>query len=198
MSNFTKSIVYSGVVLVAGLVAVFTIYNNMAVTDGAGYANIEPAAGISSAAPKASGIVSGANSMAHEAGAKATQAVENASKSIKEIADHGESHVDGEDVAHEGAEGVVEDIQDEATDAMDESTEEAVDTIVDEAADEALEEVPADATETEVEAAKDAAEDVAEDIVEDAADTAEDAAADAAKQATEGAAEDTATEGNDL
>ncbi|MEM6465256.1 MAG: hypothetical protein AAF679_01945 [Pseudomonadota bacterium] len=43
MTNFTKSIVYSGVVLAAGLVAIFAIYNNMSGTDVAG---IEPAAGV--------------------------------------------------------------------------------------------------------------------------------------------------------
>ena len=42
MSNFTKSIVYSGVVLAAGLVAIFAIYNNMSGND---VASIEPAAG---------------------------------------------------------------------------------------------------------------------------------------------------------
>ena len=45
MSNFTKSIIYSGVVLVAGLVAIFTIYNNMTSTPGINYGQIEPAAG---------------------------------------------------------------------------------------------------------------------------------------------------------
>ena len=45
MSNFTKSIVYSGIVLVAGLVAVFTLYNNMATTGANSFANMEPAAG---------------------------------------------------------------------------------------------------------------------------------------------------------
>lgn len=44
MNNFTKSIVYSGVVLAAGLVAIFAIYNNMG-TDGSNVSYIEPAAG---------------------------------------------------------------------------------------------------------------------------------------------------------
>jgi hypothetical protein len=43
MSNFTKSIVYSGVVLAAGLVAIFAIYNNMSGQEPMNY--IEPAAG---------------------------------------------------------------------------------------------------------------------------------------------------------
>ena len=42
MNNFTKSIVYSGVVLAAGLVAIFAIYNNMQTQSPA---SIEPAAG---------------------------------------------------------------------------------------------------------------------------------------------------------
>jgi hypothetical protein len=44
MSNFTKSIFFSGMVLVAGLVAVFTIYNNMS-GDAGNFAAIEPASG---------------------------------------------------------------------------------------------------------------------------------------------------------
>ncbi len=43
MSNFTKSIVYSGVVLAAGLVAIFAIYNNMSGQGPVSY--IEPASG---------------------------------------------------------------------------------------------------------------------------------------------------------
>lgn len=196
MSNFTKSIVYSGVVLVAGLVAVFTIYNNMAVTDGAGYANIEPAAGMATAAPKASGIVSGANSMAQEAGVKATQAVQNASKSIKDVADHG--HTDAEAAAHDGVEGVAEDVQDEAADAMDESTEEAIDTIVDEATDEAMEEIPADSTDAQVDAAEEAAEAAAEDVIDQAVEDAKAAAEEAAKDATHEDHDTPVTEGDDL
>lgn len=47
MSDFTKSIVYSGFVLVAGLVAIFAISSNMTVdqTNGTSFAVIEPAAG---------------------------------------------------------------------------------------------------------------------------------------------------------
>lgn len=44
MNNFTKSIVYSGVVLAAGLVAIFAIYNNMG-TDASNMSYIEPASG---------------------------------------------------------------------------------------------------------------------------------------------------------
>ncbi|MCF8496207.1 MAG: hypothetical protein K9G62_06030 [Alphaproteobacteria bacterium] len=44
MSSFTKSIVYSGVVLALGLVAIFAIRSNM-IDQGAGMSNIEPAAG---------------------------------------------------------------------------------------------------------------------------------------------------------
>ena len=44
MNNFTKSIVYSGVVLAAGLVAIFAIYNNMGI-DANNVSYIEPAAG---------------------------------------------------------------------------------------------------------------------------------------------------------
>jgi len=47
MSDFSKSIVYSGLVLVAGLIAVFAISSNMTTTDDAAapFAVIEPAAG---------------------------------------------------------------------------------------------------------------------------------------------------------
>lgn len=46
MSDFTKSIVYSGFVLVAGLIAIFAISSNMTAQQGAEtFAVIEPAAG---------------------------------------------------------------------------------------------------------------------------------------------------------
>lgn len=46
MSNFTRSILYSASVLVAGLVAIFAIYSNVATTpNGANVAQISPAAG---------------------------------------------------------------------------------------------------------------------------------------------------------
>lgn len=44
MDNFTKSIVYSGVVLAAGLVSIFAIYNNMT-PDRTGLSNIQPSSG---------------------------------------------------------------------------------------------------------------------------------------------------------
>lgn len=44
MNNFTKSVVYSGLVVAAGLVAIFAIYNNME-TGGPDLSAIEPAAG---------------------------------------------------------------------------------------------------------------------------------------------------------
>lgn len=43
MGNFTKSIFYSGTVLAAGLIAIFSIYSNM--TGQTGFSAIEPAAG---------------------------------------------------------------------------------------------------------------------------------------------------------
>ncbi|MCD8562780.1 MAG: hypothetical protein LRY54_01680, partial [Alphaproteobacteria bacterium] len=45
MSNFTKSIMYSGIVLVAGLIAVFSIYENMDASKEAQLGAITPAAG---------------------------------------------------------------------------------------------------------------------------------------------------------
>lgn len=55
MSNFTRSIVYSGVVLAAGLVAIFSIYNNMqdetATTQVEQVQEVEPAAGSESISP---------------------------------------------------------------------------------------------------------------------------------------------------
>ena len=46
MSNFTKSIFYSGTVLAIGLIAVFTIYNSTIGTDASSVSSIEPAAGV--------------------------------------------------------------------------------------------------------------------------------------------------------
>ena len=46
MSNFTKSVLYSTTVLAAGLIAIFSIYNNVSTSkDEISMANISPAAG---------------------------------------------------------------------------------------------------------------------------------------------------------
>lgn len=45
MSNFTKSILYSTTVLAVGLVAIFSIYDNVTTSNSAKVAAIEPAAG---------------------------------------------------------------------------------------------------------------------------------------------------------
>jgi len=45
MSNFTRSILYSTTVMVAGLIGIFTIYNNVDVlNDGSAFSHIAPAA----------------------------------------------------------------------------------------------------------------------------------------------------------
>ena len=65
MSSFTKSILYSTTVLVAGLVATFTIYNNATTTseDGAAVANISPAAGENAIIAELNDIITTAESM---------------------------------------------------------------------------------------------------------------------------------------
>ena len=66
MNNFTKSIVYSGVVLAAGLVAIFAIYNNISGTNDVSY--IEPAAGTESAEGVSEGISDISNSVTETSG----------------------------------------------------------------------------------------------------------------------------------
>ena len=83
MSNFTKSIVYSGVVLAAGLVAIFAIYNNMAAQGPV--SSIEPASGQEATLdqtlegqPAATEDATGAAGQASDAAAAATEASEGA------------------------------------------------------------------------------------------------------------------------
>ncbi|MFN3701378.1 MAG: hypothetical protein ACK4VI_07645 [Alphaproteobacteria bacterium] len=79
MSNFTKSIFFSGMVLVAGLVAVFTIYNNMS-GDAGNFAAIEPASGYEV-------TIEEATDDAVEAFEEAVDAVEDAVEDAEEAAD---------------------------------------------------------------------------------------------------------------
>ena len=88
MNNFTKSIVYSGVVLAAGLVAIFAIYNNMGTDTNVSY--IEPAAGTEAAEGITQGLTDITTSV-QEAAADATEAAgdmaEKAGDMAKDAAD---------------------------------------------------------------------------------------------------------------
>lgn len=119
MNNFTKSIVYSGVVLAAGLVAIFAIYNNMGAT-GSSMANLEPAAGETSmmvseeeAMPGYETMAESMNEMSAEAGDMAHDAMEAT-----------------EDAAHDAMEATEEAAHD-AMEAVEETTEDAGDAIED-------------------------------------------------------------------
>ena len=134
MSNFTKSIVYSGVVLVAGLIAVFTIYNNMGTMQGSTMSAIEPAAGgYTSEMPAAEDMISEDENM-----------IEDAATIVDE-------------------EGIVEDATEEAMDHMPEGVSEEKAEAVEDAAEEAAEDAVEEHADESVEEIKDAAEEAAED-----------------------------------
>lgn len=89
MNNFTKSIVYSGVVLAAGLVAIFAIYNNMG-TDGSNVSYIEPAAGeqLSEDISEAyDNTVEAIEETATDAGAAISETAEKATEAVAETAE---------------------------------------------------------------------------------------------------------------
>lgn len=141
MSNFTRSIVYSGVVLAAGLVAIFAIYNNIDDNSASGLASIQPAAG--------------------NVGEAFTDTYDSAVSAIEQAS----SEVDMEMDATVEAEEAVEDINAEAdavVESVEEATEEAVEdaeTVVEEATEAA--EDAAEQAETAVEEATEAVEDAA-------------------------------------
>lgn len=119
MSNFTKSIVYSGLVMAAGLVAIFAIYNNM--TD-ASLSSIEPAAGTQMGTTEGYDASSSFQQVSEEVAADAEAAA---------------------DAVVEGAEAAADEVVEStegASDATVEATEEAADAVV-EGAEAAAEEV---------------------------------------------------------
>lgn len=88
MSNFTKSIVYSGVVLAAGLIAIFAIYNNMS---GSEMSGIEPAAG-TEAAGAYSDSFEGVTDSVQQASEDAMHAAEGAMEATGEAVSEGVDH----------------------------------------------------------------------------------------------------------
>ena len=81
MNNFTKSIVYSGVVLAAGLVAIFAIYNNISSDNE--FAYIEPAAGTEAAEGITEGISNIGSSITEAAGSAAETVTETATQAAE-------------------------------------------------------------------------------------------------------------------
>jgi hypothetical protein len=121
MSNFTKSIVYSGVVLAAGLVAIFAIYNNMA--DQGPMSYIEPAAGEEAVIdPTLEGqAIDPTATTAEEAAAQAAAAATDASEGAAEAAQAAEQAADSATEAASTAEAAAE----EATEAAEQAADEA-------------------------------------------------------------------------
>lgn len=123
MSNFTRSVVYSGVVLVAGLIAIFSIYENMATNPGSDLAGIEPAAGEQmqeNISENISNMAGNAADTADEAG----NAVAETAEGIQEDA------VEAAETVQEGAADAVEAAQDTASEAaenIEQAAEDAVD-----------------------------------------------------------------------
>ena len=121
MNNFTKSIVYSGLVVAAGLVAIFAIYNNM--QTGGSMQAIEPAAG-----------------QYDETGANAEGSGSSFQQITDEAAQAGEAAVDATKDAAAAAGEAVKDAAEGAADAVEGATAPAT-----EAPAATTEEVPADA-----------------------------------------------------
>jgi len=145
MSNFTKSIVYSGVVLAAGLVAIFAIYNNMSGQGPVSY--IEPAAGeeamIDGQPADALAVVEGeaaaeAATQAEEA-TDAAAAATDASEGAAEAAQAAEQAADSATEAASNAEAAAE----EATDAAAQATDAAAEAATEPSAGETPAETPA-------------------------------------------------------
>ena len=118
MNNFTKSIVYSGVVLAAGLVAIFAIYNNMAATPGSTVTMIEPAAGEETMADPSmmDATAEGISNMTTEAGDMAADAADATVEATEDDVDATvETTEDAVDATVEATEGAIEDMTAEPT-----------------------------------------------------------------------------------
>ncbi len=101
MNNFTKSIVYSGVVLAAGLVAIFAIYNNMG-TDASNVSYIEPAAGEETMTEKATeaydNTVEAITETAEDAGEAISETAEDTTTAIEETIEEADATETAEEV----------------------------------------------------------------------------------------------------
>ena len=124
MSNFTKSIVYSGVVLVAGLVAVFSIYNNMATTSANSVANIEPAAGgYTSTMPDASSIMD--DSSDYTDVNTDVEAEDESTTELEEMLSGTEEEQQAEDAAEMAVEDAKDELSNEIASDIDNAVEQA-------------------------------------------------------------------------
>lgn len=132
MSDFTRSIIYSGFVLVAGLVAIFAISSNLTSTDPNSFAVIEPAAGIEepSAPAEAETMTEAEESFdADNEVEKLRTALEEAGINVSEV-----EPASGEEISEEvevtidemttEAEETVEDVTTEIEETVEEVTEE--------------------------------------------------------------------------
>lgn len=123
MNNFTKSIVYSGVVLAAGLVAIFAIYNNMNTAES-NLSYIEPAAGEASTTEATPAEES---TIGQEAIDAASQAAEQASEAATSAADAVEETAsEAVESAEEAVDATAEAIDAEAQDATEPAAGEEV------------------------------------------------------------------------
>lgn len=139
MSDFTKSIVYSGVVLVAGLIAIFSIYNNMTADTASNYAGISPAAGEQATTTPAFSeeVQQNLEAVMDEAGEMASDAAEAAQDAASDVAEQA-SEIMGDDAgnmaetateATNDAGDMAEDISDAVGEALDKAAETASETM---------------------------------------------------------------------
>ena len=124
MNNFTKSILYSGVVMAVGLVAVFAIYNNMSQISSS-YSDIAPAAGNAEGSMEDALTGSILEQISAEIEATAAQAAAIEAASGEEDIEHAVDAIDNASKAPESAsDETIEDIEKiEQINALEEKTE---------------------------------------------------------------------------
>ncbi len=141
MSNFTKSVLYSATVLVAGLVAISAIYNNVTSNDGSDFAQMSPAAGNipeSDIGIDFSNMIDSTKKNALDAAKATGEAFEDASEMAAQKVDEASSALDSIATA---AGGAISDAVDATTETVNTATETTETT-------ETAENITAEATET--------------------------------------------------
>ncbi len=164
MNNFTKSVLYSAAVLVAGLVAISAIYNNTS-PNGADFANMSPAAGNipeSDIGIDFSHMIDDTKKKALDVATATGEAFEDASEIAAEKADEASAALDS--IATAAGEAI--------SDAVD-TAEETIDTAAPEATAATPQDSVEDAANTAKEAVSEAAAETAETIEPAAAATEE-------------------------
>lgn len=183
MNNFTKSIVYSGVVLAAGLVAIFAIYNNVSSNSSVSY--IEPAAGTEAV----EGISEGAANLTGSITDASGEAVSGASETISATAANATETASGAaEATTNAADAMAEKAGSTVSDAIQNAKEAATPSVTTPSIEAPVtEETMIKAEDAAIEAVADKADEIEEAAKEAAQDKANEIATDAAQQVLENA-----------